>query len=352
VSVRCVIVGAAGYTGAELVTILLHHPEASIVGLFGSAQRAAGSPTRLSDLFPRFRGRLDDDVLAYEALAVAALKPDVVFLATPHEASVGIAAALHGRGLRVFDLSGAFRLPSEMYPQYYGFDHTEPELLSDAVYGMCELNRERLVGASMVAVPGCYPTSVILPVSPLVRAGAVRDGSAVIVDSVSGMSGAGRGANVANLFCEVSMRPYGVLTHRHQPEMAAHAGVRVVFTPHVGPYERGLVSTIHVELADGFDAQRVGDVMGRAYEGEAFIRLLPRGTWPSVGGVVHTNYCDIAWAVDEEHGHLIVCSAIDNLVKGASGQAVQCMNIALGLEETAGLVDQPRHTKPSPVGYA
>ncbi len=291
-------------------------------------------------------------VEVYDEHAVAALKPDVVFLATPHEASVEIAARLHERGLPVFDLSGAFRLPAEMYPTYYGFTHTEPGLLADAVYGLCELNREQIVGASLVAVPGCYPTSVILPVAPLVRAGAVRDGSAVIVDSVSGMSGAGRGANVANLFCETSMRPYGVLTHRHQPEMARFTGVRVVFTPHVGPYERGIVSTIHVELADGFDALRVSDVLKRAYDHEPFVRLLPRETWPSVGGVAHTNYCDIAWAVDEEHKHLIVCSAIDNLVKGASGQAVQCMNIALGMEETAGLVDAPPRDAHATIGVS
>ena len=349
-SVRCVIVGAAGYTGAELATILLRHPEASIVGLFGSARRAESAPVRMSDLFGQFRGRLDNEVPAYDVSAVNRLHPDAVFLATPHEASVGIAADLRGRGHRVFDLSGAFRLPQEMYPKYYGFEHTEATLLGDAVYGLCELNREQIASASMVAVPGCYATSAILALSPLVRAGAMREGTAAIIDSISGMTGAGRGASVANLFCEVSVRPYGVMTHRHQPEMAIHAGVRVIFTPHVGPYDRGIVSTIHVELAKGFDADRVRGIFERAYKEEPFVRLLPGGTWPSVAGVRHTNYCDIAWAVDEEHGHLIVCSAIDNLVKGASGQAVQCMNIALGIEETAGLVDEPTSGVESPVG--
>jgi len=352
VSVRCVIVGAAGYTGAELATILLRHPEASVVGLFGSERRAEGAPVRMSDVFGQFRGRLDDEVQAYEANAVSSLHPDAVFLATPHEASVGIAAELRGRGLRVIDLSGAFRLPQEMYPKYYGFEHTEDALLADAVYGLCELNRERIVGASMISVPGCYATSAIVPLAPLVRGGAMRDGTAAIVDSISGMTGAGRAARVANLFSEVSVRPYGVMTHRHQPEMAIHAGVRVIFTPHVGPYDRGIVSTIHVELAGGFDARRVGELFESAYKDESFVRLLPSGTWPSVAGVRHTNYCDIAWAVDEEHGHLIVCSAIDNLVKGASGQAVQCMNIVLGIEETAGLLDEPLTNAASPIGYS
>ena len=341
-SVRAVVIGAGGYTGAELCAILLRHPEAHIAGLFGSPGRGDRAPARLSDLFPAFRDRLDEPIAGYSASAVVALEPDAVFLATPHEASLGLVAELRARDVRVFDLSGAFRLPNaSAYPKHYGFEHTQPGLLKSAVYGLAELNRDQIVGAPLVAVPGCYPTSAILPLAPLVAAGAVKPGTAPIIDSISGVSGAGRSASVNTRFCEVSVQPYNVMHHRHQPEIEHHAGVRVVFTPHIGPYDRGIVSTIHVELAEGFDAERVGDVFERAYADERFVRLLPDGCWPSVAGVCRTNCCDLGWAVDGEHGHLIVCSAIDNLVKGAAGQAVQCMNIAIGLDEASGLADAP-----------
>jgi N-acetyl-gamma-glutamyl-phosphate reductase len=240
--------------------------------------------------------------------------------------------------LRVLDLSGGFRLrDAALYPKVYGFEHGHPELLETAVYGLPELNRAQIASARLVAVPGCYPTSAILPLAPLVRAGAVARGTRPIIDSTSGVSGAGRTPTAKTHFCEISLQPYNVLKHRHNPEIDLHAGVPVVFTPHLGAFDRGILSTIHVELSEGWNAARVGATLRGAYGAEPFVRLRAPDQWPSVGAVRETNFCDIGWAVDEPRRHLIVVSAIDNLVKGAAGQAIQCMNIVCGLPETLGL---------------
>lgn len=339
---RVVIIGAGGYSGAELAWWLVDHPSAEIVGLFASARREKGDqPGRLADLFPRFRGLVDLEVTPVDIEKVAGLKPDAVFLATPHEASLELAAKLREKSLNVFDLSAAFRLKdASRYPAYYGFEHDQRTLLEGAVYGLPEHFRKEISGAGLVAVPGCYPTSAILPLRPLIAAGALRAGTRPIVDSTSGVSGAGRSATQKNLFCEVSLQPYNVFKHRHTPEIEAYAGAGVVFTPHLGAYDRGILSTIHAELAPGWSGERVGQVLTRAYEKEPFVRLLSAGQWPAVADVERTNFCDVGWAVDEANGHLILVSALDNLVKGAAGQAIQCMNIRLGLGETTGLMPQ------------
>jgi N-acetyl-gamma-glutamyl-phosphate reductase len=343
--VRVVIIGAGGYSGAELVATLLAHPQAQVVGLFASAKREAdGKAAPLSETFPRFRGRLDLPVRATNIADISALKPDAVFLATPHEASLELAPELIERHIKVFDLSAAFRLKdAALYPKHYSFTHTNTGLLHSAVYGLPELFRDKIAKADMIAVPGCYPTSAILPLSPLARAGAMAKDEQgrirrPIVDSISGVSGAGRTAAQRLMFCEVSVQPYNVLKHRHNPEIDAYAGVPVVFTPQIGPYDRGIVSTIHVDLAKDWDLARVSETLRGAYEKEAFVRLCPSGVWPAAADVRGTNFCDIAWAVDEAFGHLIIVSALDNLLKGAAGQAVQCMNIRFGLPETMGLL--------------
>ncbi len=340
--IRCALVGASGYTGAELGAIPLRHPGAEIVGMFGSSRE--GSPRVFSQIHPRFRGECDMPILPAEAGDILAPHPDAVFLCTPHEVSAHLAGELRDRagagGPVVLDLSAAFRLPDPtQYERYYSFTHPRPELLEHAVYGLVERARDQLAAADLIAVPGCYPTSVILPVAALAEAGAIREGSRVIADCVSGVSGAGRTPGERNMYCEVSLQPYGVWEHRHGPEIATHADRPVVFTPHLGPYDRGIVSTIHIELAQGWDAQRARAALDDAYGPSPFVRLLPAGAWPSVNGVRGTNYCDIALAggAGEAEGHLIVVSAIDNLVKGASGQAVQCMNVRFGLDEAAGL---------------
>lgn len=340
---RVVIVGAGGYSGAELVSILAAHPGAEVVGLFASARREKGDQAgKFDELFTRFRGVCELPVLPVEQSAVAALKPDAVFLATPHEASLELAPGMLKTGAAVLDLSAAFRLKnSELYPKHYGFEHSDAGLLASAVYGLPELLRDQIAEANLIAVPGCYPTSAILALAPLMRAGLIRQGTRPIIDSVSGVTGAGRGANAKYLLPELSLQPYGVLSHRHQPEIDAYAGVATLFTPHLVAFDRGILSTMHIDLVPGTTSEHIARIYADAYTREPFVRLLPAKAYPAVADVRHTNFCDIGWAHDAAHDHLIVMSAIDNLVKGASGQAVQCMNIRLGLGETAGL--RPKH---------
>ncbi|MCI0364818.1 MAG: N-acetyl-gamma-glutamyl-phosphate reductase [Phycisphaerales bacterium] len=345
---RTAIIGAGGYTGAEVAGLLSNHPQAQLVGLFASANRAQSEqPQSFGDLFPRFRGLIDLEVQAVDLDAIGDLKPHVVFLATPHEVSHDLAPALLEMGSIVIDLSAAFRLKeAALYPRHYGFEHQHPELLSQAVYGLPEINGDLIPSTELIAAPGCYPTSAILPLHPLVESEALAPNWQPIIDSTSGVSGAGRSAVLKSHFCEVSLQPYNVFSHRHAPEIAAHAGAPVIFTPHLGAFERGILSTIHVRLAKGSSAQRVTDLFQEAYGDKPFVRLLPAGQWPSVAAVRHTNFCDIGWAVDEGGSHLIVFSAIDNLLKGAAGQAVQCMNIRLGLPETTGLLKEAACTAP------
>ncbi|MBU6412829.1 MAG: N-acetyl-gamma-glutamyl-phosphate reductase [Planctomycetes bacterium] len=339
---RIAVVGAAGYSGAELLEILLAHDGVEIVGLFGSARRdKQGATQGFDEVFTRFRDRLTLPLQAFDVDACAALKPDVVFLATPNEASTELAPGLVAKGLRVLDLSGSFRLKdSSLYPKYYGFEHPDTGLLAKSIYGQPETNRNAIASAQMVAVPGCYATAAILALSPLGKAGIIKQGTRAIVDAISGVSGAGRSLNQRSLFCEVSVQAYGVLTHRHTPEIEAYSGVRTVFTPHLGPYDRGILATIHIDTAPDITAQRVRDIYHTAYDNEPFVRLLKTGNWPSVADVRGTNFCDIGFAMDEANGHLIICSAIDNLVKGAAGQAVQCMNLCLGFRESNGMASK------------
>jgi N-acetyl-gamma-glutamyl-phosphate reductase len=345
---RVVIVGAPGYSGAELAGLLAAHPAVEIVGLFGSERRAAGgqdagagprtAPDALGTLFPRLRGMVDLPVHPASTSAIAALRPDAVFLATPHEASEALAPPLLDAGAVVLDLSAAFRLrDAALYPRHYGAPHAHPALLARAAYGLPELNGESIATANLIACPGCYPTSAILPLRPLVEAEILAVGRPLIVDSASGVSGAGRSPALKSLFCEVSLQPYGVLAHRHQPEMAQEIGARILFTPHLLARERGILSTMHADLAPGRALADARSVLERAYRRAPFVRLLPAGHWPSLAAVERTNLCDIGLAADETGTHLVVCSAIDNLLKGAAGQAVQCLNVRFGLPETAGL---------------
>lgn len=330
------IVGVGGYTGQEALRLVLGHPRLELAGLFGSSESAGKA---VGEVAPVFRGQVDEVIRETSARGIAESGAELVVLATPHELSMRLAPELLELGLAVFDLSGAFRLSdADLYPKYYGFTHERTDALREAVYGLPELAGESLRGARLVSLPGCYATSVIVPVSPLARAGLLEASRPVVVDAVSGVSGAGRGASARTSFCEVSQSPYGVGFHRHTPEMAQYTGADVVFTPHLGPYDRGIVSTIHTDLKEGVDRARVMGVLEGAYGEQPFVRLLGAEQWPSVGTVRLTNMIEIGVFVDEGRGHLIVVSAIDNLLKGASGQAIQAINVRQGWDQRLGLM--------------
>lgn len=344
---RAVVVGASGYTGLEAIELLGRHRGVELVGVFGSSGGSSAGQA-LREFAPRFGGTALGEMVIGEATVdrVGALAPDAVILATPHEASLDLAPELLDRtGAVIVDISGAFRLrDAALYPKHYGFEHTRPDLLRSAAFGIPELS-DRIGGSRLIAVAGCYATASMLAIAPLVDCGLVHPHRPVIVDAVSGVSGAGRKAALEHTFSELSLKPYKVLSHRHAPEIAQGAGLspsqKLLFTPSVAPFDRGIVATVHVDLIGDAVAEDLREAFERAYESQPFVRVLGENTWPSVGNVVRTNFCDIGWCFDDEAGetpHAVVISALDNLTKGASGQAIQCMNIALGLEQTEGLL--------------
>ncbi len=334
--IRIGIFGATGYTGIELVKILARHPRAHIV--FATSDSHVGKTLR--DVFP-----CHDDLPLIAPDAAPLDQIDVAFLALPHGASADFAQRVLGAGARVIDLSADFRLhEAAAYKRWYGLDHRAPELLPRAVYGLPEIHRARIGDAKLVANPGCYPTSVILGLAPIVRAGA-PDGT-LIVDSKSGVSGAGRKPTLATHFAEVNenLSPYSVgRTHRHLAEMeqelqALDPSASLIFTPHLLPVTRGILSTMYVRLKEGWDERRVRDVYAETYRHEPFVKILPRGEIATLAHSHSTNFCTISIHHIAEVDQAIICASLDNLIKGASGQAVQNMNIMFGLPETMALV--------------
>lgn len=344
--IRTVIVGANGYSGEELVRLLLRHPGVDLVAV--TSRSEAGKA--LTEVMPRFRGWPGADgirFIASEAGAIAATGAEVAFLALPHGLAAEFAGPLLLAGLRVVDLSADFRLrDAAVYEEFYGHAHPAPELLGEAVYGMPELHRARLAGARLVAAPGCYPTSVILPLVPLLRRG-LLDPASLIASSLSGVSGAGRKADISLLFaeCNESVHAYGVPKHRHlseiEQELGAAAGqsVRLSFTPHLLPVTRGIHTTLYATLATGKEFTQIGEALRADWGAEPFVRLLgERGALPRLAEVVGTNFLDVAWRFDARTQRLLLFSAEDNLVKGAAGQAVQAFNLMTGQTETSGLL--------------
>lgn len=337
--IRVGILGASGYTGAELVRILLRHPSVRLTLL--TAERQAGKPP--GDVFPQLARYGLPDLIKIDQANWDDV--DLVFCALPHGTTQEIVAKLPKR-LKVVDLSADFRLSDPAtYEKWYGHPHQALEIQAEAVYGLTERYRERVKTARVVANPGCYPTCSLTPLLPLVAAGAI-DPDEIIIDAKSGVSGAGRDAKRQNLFCEVSegFHAYGVATHRHGPEieqelsLAAGRPVTVTFTPHLVPMNRGMLATIYVRPTDGRTADDLRDILKKTYFGEPFVDVTTPP--PQTRAVRGANICQMAVVADRAPGRVVIVSVIDNLVKGASGQAVQNMNVMLGLEETTG-VDMP-----------
>jgi N-acetyl-gamma-glutamyl-phosphate reductase len=330
------IVGGTGYTGVELLRILALHPQVSLQVI--TSRKEAGTP--VAEVFPSLRGRVD---LRFSSAADAALKQcDVVFFATPHGVAMEQAPALVAAGVRVIDLAADFRLKDPaIFERWYKMKHTCPDLLAEAVYGLPEVNREAIRKARIVASPGCYPTSVQLGLLPLLEEGAV-DADHLIADAKSGVSGAGRKAELDILFSEASdnFKAYGLTGHRHHPEieqgLAQFAGRKVglTFVPHLTPAIRGIHATLYARLTREIDAQQLFE---RRYAGEPFVDVMPPASHPDTRSVRGANTCRLAIHRPGGGDTLVVLSVIDNLVKGASGQAVQSMNLMFGLPETTGL---------------
>ncbi len=336
------VIGASGYTGAELVRILSRHSGAKLRVL--TAERNAGKP--LTSVFPHFA---DLDLPALVSLEDAKLESlDAVFCCLPHGTTQKVVAGLP-KPLKVVDLSADFRLRDKgVYAKWYGHEHQAPALQDEAVYGLTEFARGRVAKARLVANPGCYPTAAALPLVPLLEAGGISTDD-IIIDAKSGVTGAGRVAKDASLYPEVSegIHAYGVANHRHAPEIeqelsaAAKRAVTVAFTPHLVPMNRGILATIYVKLADGMEAGGLRELLAARFKGEPFVKVLNGGAVPATRHVRGSNQCHIGVFADRIEGRAIVISAIDNLVKGASGQAVQNMNLMFGLDETMGLEQEP-----------
>jgi N-acetyl-gamma-glutamyl-phosphate reductase len=341
--INTAIVGASGYSGMELLRLLLGHPGVELTAV--TSRQEAGRA--LAEVFPRFRGAAGAELafIGPDPDAIAATGAQVAFLALPHGVAAEIARALLERGLRVIDLSADFRLrEAALYQEFYGHAHPAPDLLEAAVYGLPEVRADEIKNARLVASPGCYPTSILLPLLPLLREN-LLDTTSIVAHSMSGVSGAGRKADVSLLFCECneSVRAYGLPKHRHlseiEQELSVAAGHEMVisFIPHLVPVNAGIATTTTAKLLEGVSPDAIGAALEKAYAGMPFVRLLGKGVCADTKNVTRTNFIDIGWHHDPRGGRIILTSAEDNLGKGAGGQAVQSFNLMFGFSETDGL---------------
>ena len=338
------IIGATGYAGGELVRILMGHKEAEIVW-YGSRSYI---DKKYSQVYQNMF-KLVEDVCRDDNMEELASQVDVIFTATPQ----GLCASLVNDEIlsrvKIIDLSADFRLKDvNVYEEWYKIEHAAPQYIDEAVYGLCELNRDKIKDTRILANPGCYTTCSILTIYPLVKEGLIKPQS-IIIDAKSGTSGAGRGAKVANLYCEVneSIKAYGVGTHRHTPEIeeqlsyAAGEDIKLIFTPHLVPMNRGILVTAYADLKDGVTDEMIRAAYKKHYGNEYFIRLLDKDVCPETRWVEGSNFVDINYKVEPRTGRVIMMGAIDNLVKGAAGQAIQNMNIMFGFDEKEGLMGAP-----------
>lgn len=349
---KVAIVGASGYAGEDLVRLLLAHPRTHLVAV--TSRQYAGQT--LAQVFPKYAHVPAAKTLRFTEpkAELLAKQADIVFLALPHGVAAEYAVPLLQLGCRVIDLSADFRLrdPS-VYKEFYAHDHPAPELLNQAVYGLPEVHRAAISKANLIACPGCYPTSILLPIIPLLRKKLIKS-AGIIADSLSGVTGAGRKVELDYLFaeCNESLRAYGIPKHRHlseiEQELSAAAGERVViqFSPHLVPVNRGILTTLYLAPAEHFDdaagqerlARAIAEAYSEAYASEPFVRLLDGKSLPDTKNVVGTNFIDMAWRLDSRTGRLVVISAEDNLVKGTAGQAIQAFNILCDFPESMGLL--------------
>jgi N-acetyl-gamma-glutamyl-phosphate reductase len=338
------IIGASGYTGGELIRILSLHPQVEIRAITSRTHEGK----KLEEVFPSFSG-WDGPVFGGSDSPEGVASCDLVFLAVPHSVAIQLAPPLLARGQKVIDLGADFRFRDyRIYEKWYKHEHSQPELTKNAVYGLPEIYRNQIREAKITGNPGCYPTSAILGIYPALKNGLI-DPASIIIDSKSGVSGAGRKAELGYLYPELfgNFKAYGIPAHRHTPEIEQELGningqeIAVSFTPHLLPVARGILSTIHLKLRHKMTTAQVTEIYTGIYKGEPFVKVIPEPALPDLKGVVGTNGCHIGVRVDERTGSLIVISVIDNMVKGASGQAVQNMNLMSGFPETMGLVQWP-----------
>src|SRR5438874_1923940 len=336
--VRVAIFGASGYSGAELFRLLAGHPGTEVT--VATAGERAGQ--LLGDVYPHLAHVADLPLEAVDTDVDG--RADLAFLALPHGQSSTLAPKLLDAGIRVVDLAGDFRLPAEAYPSWYGFEHGAPEWIDEAVYGLPELFAKDIAGADLVANPGCYPTATVLALAPLLRDGLI-DATGIMVDAKSGVSGAGAKptATVHYAHTEGSVRPYRVGSHQHTPEIelvldrASGVATSVTFVPHLVPAVRGVLVTCYGRLTGDHDLQKLGAAVAMAYAGASFVRALVPGEMPDAKRVTGANVCEVGVGIDRRTGTAVLAAAVDNLVKGAAGQAMQNMNLMFGFDETAGL---------------
>ncbi len=334
---KAIIIGASGYAGAKLAYYLSKHPHIELIALTVSENSQDGGKL-ISDnnLHPQLKGVIDLPLIATSDYSCYINDVDIVFLATEHSVSHEIAPYFLEKGCTVFDLSGAYRVNSpDFYTDYYGFTHRNQKWLNKAVYGLAEWNDDKIKQAQLIAVPGCYPTAAQLPLKPLIEEDLLDNTQWPVINAVSGVSGAGRKSTHNNSFCEVSLHAYGLFTHRHQPEIAKHLGQQVIFTPHLGCFKQGIHATITCRVKEGVTSQDILNALNKYYKDKPLVRVYEKD-WPALKAVVGLPYCDIGFALKDRH--LILISVEDNLLKGAAAQAVQCMNIRFGYEQTTSLL--------------
>ena len=339
--VKTGIVGVGGYAGLELIRLIARHP-----GVEFTAAIDVGNYTKkkLGEIHTSLRGVFDHVVEPPDVERMATLGLDTVFLCTPDKVSYELAPLILAAGMRVIDFSGAFRLKdAASYPGWYGFDHADVSLLKQAAYGLAEWNAGEIATARLIANPGCYPTSVCLALLPLIHARLLETGSEIFCDCKSGVSGAGRAAKPEMMFAEItgSFRPYSPVAHRHAPEMCQELGwdmENFTFVPHLLPIRQGILSTIYVQFNREVGSEELEAEYARRYAGRRFVRVLASPRLPELGAVTLTNFCDVAWRLTHNGRRAVIFSAIDNLIKGASGQALQNFNIMHGLDETTGIL--------------